>query len=418
MILGISGVTEPRFKTTRLKFVTSFPKQSEVRGIDPGTPVSFIPMTAVSNDGLVDTTETKLMSEASSGYTYFADYDVVIAKITPCFENGKGAIARGLVNGIGFGTTELFVVRPSPLVDVRFLYYFTVSQYFRGVGTGLMYGAGGQKRIPESLVLDIPFPEIEKYRQAQIADFLDRETAKADALVARYQRLIELLEEKRIALITQAVTKGLDPTVPMKDSGVEWIGEIPRNWQINRLRFLCQVQTGDGDTIDAVDDGAFPFFVRSQNVEQSDRYSFDCEAVLTAGDGAGVGKVFHYFVGKFTAHQRVYVLSAFRNALGRFVFYYLRDLFSRVALEGTAKSTVDSLRMPIFLNFPVAVPSLSEQAKIVHFIETESSQIQMIIDKCQRAVHLMKERRSGLITAAVTGQIDIPSKETALETVP
>lgn len=243
--------------------------------------------------------------------------------------------------------------------------------------------------------------------QQAIAAFLDRETARIDALIEKKQRQIELLKEKRQAIITQAVTKGLDPDVPMKDSGVEWLGEVPEHWDIKKLKFLCKVQTGDKDTVNAVEDGGFPFFVRSQTVERINSYTQDCEAVLTAGDGAGVGKVFHYFNGKFDFHQRVYMLNNFFGISAKYVFHYLRENFYKIALEGAAKSTVDSLRLPMFLNFQFTVPPKQEQIKVVDFIEKTAERIDSVIEKTEKSIDLLKERRSALITAAVTGQIDV-----------
>src|SRR5215216_546288 len=108
---------------------------------------------------------------------------------------------------------------------------------------------------------------------------------------------------------------------------LEWLGEMPEHWKAVRIRFLCQIETGDADTVDAVDEGEYPFFVRSQSVEKIDRFTHDCEAVLTAGDGVGVGKVFHHFEGKFCAHQRVYIFRDFREIRGRFFYHYMKELF-------------------------------------------------------------------------------------------
>lgn len=260
-------------------------------------------------------------------------------------------------------------------------------------------------RWAESRNVVVPRPSANE--QAAIVAFLDRETAKIDTLVAEQRRLIDLLQEKRRAVISHAVTKGLNPSASMKDSGVAWLGEVPAHWQVTRMRFLCDIETGARDTEDAVDDGDYPFFVRSQSVERIDTAAFDCEAVLTAGDGAGVGKVFHHFVGKFNAHQRVYVLTKFRGIAGRLIFHYLRELFHRVALEGGAKSTVDSLRRPMFANFPVCLPPRNEQEVIVAHVEALASEFGELIDAAQSAVDLLLQRRAVLITAAVTGQIDV-----------
>jgi type I restriction enzyme S subunit len=240
----------------------------------------------------------------------------------------------------------------------------------------------------------------------QVLEFLDRETGKIDGLVAEQRRLMELLKEKRQAVISHAVTKGLNPHAPMKPSGIEWLGDVPEHWAVLKLKFLCKVQTGDKDTENAVEGGQYPFFVRSQTVERINSMAFDCEAVLTAGDGVGVGKVFHYHKGPFDFHQRVYMMSDFQKVSGPFFFHYLRENFFKVALEGGAKSTVDSLRRPMFMNFPVCVPSVSEQSDIVNLIESESSKFDTLTAEAQRAIDLLQELRTALISAAVTGQID------------
>jgi type I restriction enzyme S subunit len=267
-------------------------------------------------------------------------------------------------------------------------------------------------QIGEYVSAPLPVPPIAE--QSAIASFLDHETSKIDALIFEQEKLIELLKEKRSAVISHAVTKGLNPDVKMKDSGVEWLGMVPEHWEVLKLKFLCKVQTGDKDTENAVEGGQYPFFVRSQTVERINSMAFDCEAVLTAGDGAGVGKVFHYHKGPFDFHQRVYMMSDFQKLSGPFFFHYLRENFFKVALEGGAKSTVDSLRRPMFMNFPVCVPSVSEQSDIVRLIEVESSKFATLTAEAQRAIDLLQERRSALISAAVTGQIDVrdfnPSK--------
>lgn len=243
--------------------------------------------------------------------------------------------------------------------------------------------------------------------QEAIAAFLNRETAKIDALVAQQERLIELLKEKRQAVISHAITKGLDPDAPMKDSCVEWLGEIPAHWEVRRLRFVADIETGDADTAHAVEEGEYPFFVRSPNIERINRNTHDCEAVMTAGDGAGVGKVFHHFTGKFCAHQRVYIFTNFRGVSGMWFYEYLKALFYRVVLEGTAKSTVDSLRRPMIADFPVTIPAPDEIAPIEAHIAEECRQFDELMAEAEKAVELLKERRAALISAAVTGKIDV-----------
>ena len=138
----------------RLRFDTRLnPVKSEVELADD-TEVSFVPMDAVGELGGLRLDEQRALDEVYKSYTYFRDRDVVVAKITPCFENGKGALASELTNGIGFGTTELHVVRPGETLDEHFLFYLTIAHDFRHYGAAEMLGAGGQKRVPERFLKD------------------------------------------------------------------------------------------------------------------------------------------------------------------------------------------------------------------------------------------------------------------------
>ena len=232
-----------------------------------------------------------------------------------------------------------------------------------------------------------------------------------DRRVRRYvrarERQIELLEEQEQATINQAVTRGLNPSVRLKPSGVEWLGDVPEHWEVRRLRTLVDIGTGGRDTINRRDDGAYPFFVRSQTVEKIDTWSFDGEAVLTAGDGVGVGKVFHYVEGKFDYHQRVYKFSNFSGILGKFFFHYFRSMLRYEVFQGTAKSTVDSLRLPMLQNFPVTLPPQCEQAGIVRFVDKAAADIEVRIACAQRQVELLQEYRTRLIADVVTGKLDV-----------
>jgi type I restriction enzyme S subunit len=402
------GDVPHHWNVKRTRFMVAMnPTKQEINHLPPETEVQFLPMESVSEDGSLNLETTRPIFEVISGYTYFAEGDVTFAKITPCFENGKGAIMRNLQNSFGFGTTELTVIRPGPSLNNEYLYYLTISRDFRKNGEAWMYGAGGQKRVPDDFVREfrLAFPPL--YEQQAIAYFLDRETGRIDSLIGKKKKFVELLKEKRTALISRAVTKGLNLKVKMKSSSVEWLGDVPEHWQTKKLRYLCNIQTGDKDTIDAVDDGNFPFYVRSQTVERIDSFTFDCEAVLTAGDGVGVGKVFHYVNGKFDFHQRVYMFNNFKKIKGTFFFYYLRENFWKVAFDGGAKSTVDSLRRPMITNFTIVVPPLAEQQSIIDFLVLETGKMETLIAKVETVIEKLKEYRAALISAAVSGKIDV-----------
>jgi type I restriction enzyme S subunit len=247
-----------------------------------------------------------------------------------------------------------------------------------------------------------PLPE-----QAAIVRFLDQADRRIRWYIRTKQKLIKLLEEQKQAIIHRAVTRGLDPDVRLKPSGVEWLGKVPEHWEVRRLRSLAHIKTGDRDTVDRVDDGEYPFFVRSQIVERINSWSFDGEAVLTAGDGAGVAKVFHFINGKFDYHQRVYKFSGFRGILGRFFFEYFRATLRFEALAGNAKSTVDSLRLPMLQNFPVVIPRKEEQAAIVGHVKEAAASIAATTTRTRHEIELLREYGTRLIADVVTGKLDV-----------
>lgn len=223
----------------RLKRIANLnPSKGEIANLPDDMVVTFLPMEAVGESWEVDYSRTRPLAEVRNGYTYFRDGDILVAKITPCFENGKGALVNGCLNRFGFGTTEFHVIRSPNSETTKFLSYVVRSYRFKVEGAGMMTGTAGQKRLSDDYVKDFevflpPILEREK-----IARFLDRKTAAIDTLIAKKQRLIQLLEEKRTALINQAVTKGLNPNASMKDSGIPWIGEIPEHWEVKRLKFV------------------------------------------------------------------------------------------------------------------------------------------------------------------------------------
>lgn len=204
------GEIPAHWEAMRLRFRLSVnPSKREVR-LSGDSYVSFVPMEAVGEYGGLDLSIEKSIDEIGSGYTFFTDGDIVVAKITPCFENGKGAIATGLVNGIAFGTTELHVLRPGSSMCARFVFYLTISSLFRKLGEAFMYGAGGQKRIPDSFIknLKIGIPPLTEQRA--IAHYLDQMSRRMAEQTERIHAAIAALREYRAALITHAVTGQID----------------------------------------------------------------------------------------------------------------------------------------------------------------------------------------------------------------
>lgn len=204
--------------------------------------------------------------------------------------------------------------------------------------------------------------------QEAIVTYLDKITGDIDRAIEAQQKMIDALNERKQIIITRAVTRGLNPDAPLRDSGIDWLGKIPQHWEIIPMRYLCKMKTGDKDTIMRDDNGKYPFYVRSPHIEHINTYSYDGEAVLMAGDGVGAGKVFHYVNGKFDYHQRVYNFHQFKRITGMFLYFYLKCNFRYKIEEGGAKSTVDSVRLPWLKAFPICVMPKDEQQSIVEHI--------------------------------------------------
>lgn len=314
-----------------------------------------------------------------------------------------GTVGKPIITHIKCCIHDGFVWFPYLRQNTEFLYYLFMSgQPYLGLGK-----MGTQLNLNTETIgnIQIPLPPLPE--QQTIAAYLDEKCGEINRAIDVQKKKIELLSELKQTIITDAVTKGLNSNVPMKDSGVEWIGVIPEHWKIRRTRFLCKIQTGDKDTVNRIDDGRYPFYVRSPKVERIDSYTFDGEAVLMAGDGVGAGKVFHYANGKFDYHQRVYNLHNFKDVGGLYYYYYISNKFKYIIEEGAAKNTVDSVRLNMIQDFWVTIPPLSEQQNIVAHIEKECAKIDLQMSKANRRIELLNELKQSIITEAVTGKIKV-----------
>lgn len=248
-------------------------------------------------------------------------------------------------------------------------------------------------------------PPIEE--QNRMVAYLDDATSKVDEAIAQQQKMIDLLNERKQIIINNAVTHGLDPNAKMKPSGIDWIGDIPEHWELRRMRYLCKITTGNKDTINRVDDGLYPFYVRSPKVERINSYSYDGEAVLMAGDGVGAGKVFHYVNGKFDYHQRVYCFYEIKMVKPKLLYFYMQNLFKNVIEQLSAKSTVDSVRLNMIQDFAVSIPPINEQIAIINYIDRSISSIDKAISNLDRQISLLQERKQIIINDVVTGKVKV-----------
>ncbi|GDY12843.1 hypothetical protein LBMAG53_17210 [Planctomycetota bacterium] len=259
-----------------------------------------------------------------------------------------------------------------------------------------------------------PLPE-----QTRIAAFLDRETAKIDGLVAEQQRLIDLIKEKRQAVISHAVTKGLNPAAPMKPSGIEWLGDVPAHWEIRKVSHLFRAGKGkNGQMLTkeycAANEGDFPVY--SGQTENDgvmgtwNQFEFDFEgAGVLFSTTVGSGKVMtlKHLYGKFSLSQNCMVIWPTSDVcLTRFYFYHFQPLFD-VERSLIPQHMQASFRMEDLYSYIIAVPPVDEQHAIAGFIDLRTRDFDALTAEAQRAIDLLHERRTALISAAVTGQIDV-----------
>lgn len=422
--------TDRPWPTRRLRYaadINPLPPTSDALPDD--AMVSFLPMEAIDAIGGLKLDRQRPAGEVRSAYSYFADGDVAFAKVTPCFENGKGALMQGLLDGHGFGTTELTVLRPRPGLDARFLHYVLCSPSFRQPGAGSMTGAGGLKRVPDEFTRNFRMCLPTLPIQRRVADHLDRETARIDALIEKKTRFIELLREKRQALITQAVTRGLDPSAPMKESGVEWLGQVPAHWQVVALKRLVSTPITDGPhetpdfqadgvpfvSAEAVSSGLIDFAKIRGFISRTDHERYSQKYLPQRGDifmvksGATTGVTAMVETDdEFNIWSPLAVIRCGPPVLPEYMLHFMR---SRNFLEAVALNwsygTQQNIGMGVIGDLHVAVPPIVEQTEAVSRLRAEGLRIEAVVSATNRSLELLRERRAALITAAVTGQIDI-----------
>lgn len=336
----------------------------------------------------------------------------------------------GISDSDGKASPVYIVLTPLKPISEAYISYllrhYAVSGYIGSLVNTIRYNSADMKYgdIRNLIMIYPPLPE-----QAEIATYLGRETAKIDTLVEEQEKLVALLEEKRQAVISHAVTKGVNPNVPMKNSGVEWIGETPTHWSILPIKYLVTV--GNGSTPKKDDrryweNGTFPWLtsgcVNQDEVESAEQYVTeaalrDCHlpiitppAVLVGitGQGKTRGMAATLKI-KATINQHIAFLKPTSESVhGEFLRRFLEASYEwlRFNSEGVG-STKGAITCEQLANTKITLPPLAEQKSILHFIRLHTERIDHLRSESQRNINLLKERRSALISAAVTGKIDV-----------
>jgi len=303
----------------------------------------------------------------------------------------------------------------------KFLFYFTKSNVFsvwlesNGIESTII-NVNGQKYA--NLPIALP---IDKKEQRAIADFLDRETAILDALIAKKRELIARLQEKRAALISHAVTKGLDPDVPMKESGVEWLGEIPAHWEVIRSKWLFALRK----TKALADDQQITVSQKYGPIYQEDFVELEGRRVMEVIKGADILQHIepYDFVISMRSFQGGIEFCKYRGCVSSayvvlipsklvhngFFTHLLKSSQYIQALRGTTNLIRDgqAIRYGHFILVDLPIVPLDEQARIATYLDRETEQIDALVQKSEELINRLQEYRTALISAAVTGKIDV-----------
>jgi type I restriction enzyme S subunit len=374
------------------------------------------PVTTVSNESSAAAVEGTSLSNT------FEPGDVLFGKLRPYLAK------TWVADFSGRSTTELLVMQPVH-ADPRFLMYLCLWRDFIDAVDASTYGSKMPRADWDFIGnMAVPIPPLPQ--QYAIADYLDRETAQIDALIAAKERVLGLLAEKRRALITRAVTRGLDPQARFRDSGIPWLGEIPAHWELTRLKFVARVQTGIalGKDFGGKELHDYPY-LRVANVQDSFLALTDVKTIsvpeseavlyrLRAGDvlmneggdadKLGRGAIWTGEIEPCLHQNHVFAVRP-RTITSEWLASWTSCDVAKAYFESRAKQSTNlaSISATNLMELPLLRPSADEQREIVEHIRRETATLESIQSVTERSIALLNERRAALIAAAVTGQINV-----------
>lgn len=376
--------------------------------------VAFVPMEALRYDSIAQ--QEIPFEEARGKYTFFADGDLLFAKVTPCFENGNIAVATNLKGGIGFGSSEIFVLRAKPGLNNRYLFYVVQASPFMDGGCATMCGVGGLKRMsplfPRTFEWEIPSEK----SQRKIVAYLDEKAAAIDARVAVLEKKLAAYKRLKASVINRAVTRGLDPKAKLKDSGVDWIGKVPVGWEMKRFKDIATIKAN----LVAPDDYMDYPQIAPENIEKGTgkllAYGTVSESGIISGNhlfkrGQIIYSKIRPILNKLVVADFDGLCSADMypiDVLGnlRFVFYQmLSPLFvNQVAAIVGMRVKMPKINQEELSAIGMVIPPLPEQRAIADYLDAECAKIDKMAELVTREIELYKKLKRSLINEVVTGK--------------
>jgi len=424
------GKIPEEWDLSKIKYIPKYEYKSFVDG-------DWIESPYITDEGirLIQTGNIGIGSYKEQGYRYISEDTFKDLNCTEVYPNdvlicrlagpvGRACLAPSLTERM-ITSVDVCILKPKDNIDRRYLVYILSYDGYLQEADFLARG-GTRQRISRTQLgnINILLPPTDQ--QKSIANFLDQKTAEIDGLIADKEKLIELLQEKRQAIITETVTKGLNPNVKMKDSGIEWIGEIPEHWNVEPIKYMVKtIQTGTTPTTKNDDyfDGDIQWFtpgdfhgskelyeasrkISNLAVIDNEARLFPKNTVMIVGIGATVGKVAKLGVeGSF--NQQITGLIVNEQRLNCDYLYYWLYINQETIKNISNYTTLPIINNEFVKNFECLSLPLDEQQAIVNYLNQKTSEIDDLILKIRLQIQKLKEYRQSLISEAVTGKIDV-----------
>ena len=440
----MSALPYPKYKDSKVQWLGAVPAHWEVKALKKivAVPVTdgphetpqfldegilFVSAEAVSS-GRIDFSKARACISAEDNARYSLKYYPKLHDIYMVKSGATTGVTAIVEDRIDFNIwSPLAVIRCGEEAIPHFVLNFMRSRNFLEAIT-LNWSFGTQQNIGMGVIENLACVVPPREEQSAIATFLDRETGKIDTLVAEQERLMALLKEKRQAVISQAVTKGLDPNAPMKPSGLEWLGEVPVEWEIMPLKHLVRFVSGGTPSKEREDywEGDIPWVspkdmkkwivtgdadqITAEAAAASNLVLVEPDTVMIVVRGMILAHSFPVALSgrRLTINQDMKALIPSHHIYSRYLAYTLVAHKQAVAeFIDEAGHGTRAMRMEGFASFKISVPSRDQQMKIVDFLDKEIDKLASLSTEAARAVALLKERRAALISAAVTGKIDV-----------
>lgn len=308
-----------------------------------------------------------------------------------------------------------------------FLYWHLLSNLLKDFND---YNSGGQTTIQhlyQNVFENMPLVVPSVAEQEAIAKYLDEKCGSVDKVITTQERRITLLKELKQSIISEAVTRGINPDAPLRDSGIEWIGKIPTHWEVMRLRFVCEFRNGytpSKANPDFWEDGTIPWY-RMEDIRDSGRFLNEAKQYVTeeAVKGAGlfeagsfilattatIGEHAMLIVDSLANQQftNLKIRKSLAQTLNRDFFFYYLYVIDDFCKSSTRTATFPAMNMEDLRNFGVTMPPIEEQLQIVEYIQAKTESLENMISKATREIELLREYKQSIITEAVTGKIKV-----------